>query len=77
MRVIDVDSHFMEPIDWLEQVDPALAKEIPPSDESFIERVVQGVVGDLLAAAYPAARSRPWSRRSGCSSMRSRRPRST
>jgi uncharacterized protein len=50
MRVIDVDSHFMEPIDWLEQVDPTLAKLIPPSDESFIERVVQGVVGDLLEA---------------------------
>ena len=50
MRVIDVDSHFMEPTDWLEQVDPVLAKEIPPSDESFIERVVQGVVGDLIEA---------------------------
>src|SRR5262245_50520414 len=50
MRVIDVDSHFMEPIDWLEQVDPTLAKEIPPSDESFIERGVQGVVGDLIEA---------------------------
>jgi predicted TIM-barrel fold metal-dependent hydrolase len=50
MRVIDVDSHFMEPVDWLEQIDPALAKLIPPSDESFIERVVQGVVGDLLEA---------------------------
>jgi len=50
MRVIDVDSHFMEPLDWLEQVDPTLAKQIPPSEESFIERVVQGVVGDLLEA---------------------------
>ncbi|MDB5394107.1 MAG: hypothetical protein JWM91_1613 [Rhodospirillales bacterium] len=50
MRVIDVDSHFMEPIDWLEQIDPTLAELIPPSDESFIERVVQGVVGDLIEA---------------------------
>ena len=50
MRVIDVDSHFMEPVDWLEQIDPTLAKLIPPSDESFIERVVQGVVGDLIEA---------------------------
>jgi predicted TIM-barrel fold metal-dependent hydrolase len=50
MRVIDVDSHFMEPVDWLERIDPTLAKQIPPSDESFIERVVQGVVGDLLEA---------------------------
>jgi len=50
MRVIDVDSHFMEPIDWLDQVDPTLAKLIPPTNESFIERVVQGVVGDLIEA---------------------------
>jgi predicted TIM-barrel fold metal-dependent hydrolase len=50
MRVIDVDSHFIEPVDWLEQIDPALAREIPPSDESFVERVVQGVVGDLIEA---------------------------
>lgn len=46
MRVIDVDSHFLEPVDWLAQVDPALAAEIPPSDP--IERIVQNVVGDLL-----------------------------
>ena len=46
MRVIDVDSHFLEPPDWLEQVDPTLAKEIPPSDP--MDRVVRGVVGDLL-----------------------------
>ena len=46
MRVIDVDSHFLEPVDWLQQVDPGLAAEIPPADP--IERIVQGVVGDLL-----------------------------
>ena len=46
MRVIDVDSHFLEPVDWLAQVSPALAAEIPPCDP--IERIVQGVVGDLL-----------------------------
>lgn len=46
MRVIDVDSHFLEPPDWLEQIDPTLATEIPPSDP--IDRVVRGVVGDLL-----------------------------
>jgi predicted TIM-barrel fold metal-dependent hydrolase len=56
MRVIDVDSHFMEPLDWLEQVDPSLAKAIPPSEESFIERVVQGVVGDLIEAIPRAQR---------------------
>ncbi|MAG30265.1 MAG: hypothetical protein CL908_05140 [Deltaproteobacteria bacterium] len=46
MRVIDVDSHYLEPPGWLEQVDPALAKEIPASDAT--DRVVRGVVGDLL-----------------------------
>ena len=46
MRVIDVDSHYFEPPDWLSQVDPALAAEIPPGDP--IERVVRFVVGDLL-----------------------------
>lgn len=46
MRVVDVDSHFLEPTDWLQQVDPDLAKELPASDP--ILRVVQNVVGDLL-----------------------------
>ena len=46
MRVVDVDSHYFEPPDWLSQVDPALAAEISPGDP--IERVVRFVVGDLL-----------------------------
>lgn len=46
MRVIDIDAHYLEPPDWLEQVDPKLAAEIPPHDA--IERVVRFVVGDLL-----------------------------
>jgi predicted TIM-barrel fold metal-dependent hydrolase len=46
MRVIDVDSHYFEPTDWLAQVDPKLAAEIPSHDA--IERVVRFVVGDLL-----------------------------
>ena len=46
MRLIDVDSHFLEPPDWLHTIDPKLAAEIPPGDP--IERIVQGVVGDLL-----------------------------
>jgi len=54
MRVIDVDSHFMEPLDWLEQTDPALARELPPA--SFEERVVRGVVGDLLDIIPPHQR---------------------
>jgi len=46
MRLIDVDSHFLEPPDWLQSIDPELAAEIPPGDP--IERIVIGVVGDLL-----------------------------
>lgn len=46
MRLIDVDSHFLEPPDWLARIDPVLAREIPPHDP--IDRIVQGVVGDLL-----------------------------
>lgn len=46
MRVIDVDSHFLEPPDWLRTIDPKLASEIPAGDP--IERIVIGVVGDLL-----------------------------
>ena len=54
MRVIDVDSHFMEPLDWLEKTDPGLAAELPPSN--FAERVARGVVGDLLDKIPPAER---------------------
>ena len=54
MRVIDVDSHFMEPLDWLEQTDPALARQLPPV--SFEERVVRGVVGELLDIIPPNQR---------------------
>jgi predicted TIM-barrel fold metal-dependent hydrolase len=54
MRVIDVDSHFLEPPGWLDQIDPNLAREIPPSDP--IDRVVRGVVGDLLDVVPPGQR---------------------
>jgi len=30
VKVIDVDAHFHEPIDWLNSVDPQLAAELPP-----------------------------------------------
>ena len=46
MRVIDVDSHYFEPADWLASVDPDLAAELPSQDT--VERVVRFVVGDLL-----------------------------
>ena len=46
MRVIDVDSHYFEPPDWLASVDPGLAAELPREDT--VERVVRFVVGDLI-----------------------------
>ena len=46
MRVIDVDSHYFEPPDWLASVDPDLAAQLPAEDT--IERVVRFVVGDLI-----------------------------
>lgn len=46
MRVIDVDSHYFEPPDWLATVDPDLAAQLPPEDT--VERVVRFVVGDLI-----------------------------
>src|SRR5262245_46763397 len=30
MRVIDVDAHFHEPVDWLQVSRPALAEQLPP-----------------------------------------------
>ncbi len=30
MRIIDIDSHLMEPPDWMSVVNPALAAELPP-----------------------------------------------
>jgi len=62
MRVIDSDSHYFEPADWLSQIDPALAAEIPPHDP--IERVVRFVVGDLLDAVPRNSTSSPPSTRS-------------
>ena len=35
MRLIDVDSHFLEPPDWLHSIDPKLAAEIPAGDPNF------------------------------------------
>ena len=29
MRIIDVDSHFNEPVDWFEKANPKLAAKLP------------------------------------------------
>ena len=41
MRIIDVDSHLMEPPDWIRVVSPALAAELPPP-EKFIDLIRAG-----------------------------------
>jgi predicted TIM-barrel fold metal-dependent hydrolase len=57
MRIVDADSHFMEPMDWFEQVDPKLAKQIPP--HSHLEMLFEVVGGDLFASLPPALRPDP------------------
>lgn len=44
MRVVDVDSHFHEPLDWLERQDPALAAELPPP-QRFLDMLRTMLVG--------------------------------
>ena len=53
MRIIDVDAHLHEPLDWLEQTDPALAAEIGPPAR-FMD-----VAGALFGATDPAFQALP------------------
>ena len=56
MRV-DADSHFMEPLDWIDELFPALAAQLPPID--IVEMVATAVLpGDDLVANLPP-RMRP------------------
>lgn len=57
MTIIDVDSHFYEPFDWLEQTDPALAAEIPKID--IVTLMTTSIAGDLLASLPPELRPAP------------------
>ena len=54
MRLIDVDSHFHEPLDWLQDFYPDLARELPPVSQ--VEFILQFTGGDLLAAIAPDQR---------------------
>ena len=52
MPVIDVDSHLMEPFDWLETRFPELAEELPPVDViGEMLRVSQDDMMDALPAS--------------------------
>ena len=57
MTVIDVDSHFFEPFDWLDKTDPELAAEIPEVDELTL--VLTTAFGEVLAALPPQNRPNP------------------
>lgn len=57
MRIIDVDSHFHEPVDWFEKANPALAAKLPQM--SATEQFLDIVVGDLFSSIPPAMRPDP------------------
>ena len=49
MRIVDVDSHFYEPLDWLDEHFPALAAQLPPlSISDFIFRFGMSDVLDAI-----------------------------
>ena len=54
MPVIDVDSHFYEPFDWLESVDPELAAEVPRGDP--LDVALSTAFGEVLSTLPDAVR---------------------
>jgi uncharacterized protein len=57
MRIIDPDSHFIEPVDWLEKGFPKLAAQIPPI--ALSEIVAESIAGDAVASLPPSHRPNP------------------
>lgn len=57
LLIIDADSHFHEPADWLATVDKQLAEQLPPLTPA--EQFLDVVVGDLFASIPPALRPDP------------------
>ncbi|ODU01584.1 MAG: hypothetical protein ABS81_20305 [Pseudonocardia sp. SCN 72-86] len=56
MTVIDIDSHFVEPLDWFEVGFPALAAQLPPMN--LVDVFARSARGDQeLAPLPPAPRS--------------------
>ena len=51
MRVIDVDSHFMEPFTWFEDAFPEIHAKCPPVP--LVEMVVEALMGDLVTSLPP------------------------
>jgi predicted TIM-barrel fold metal-dependent hydrolase len=48
MRIIDVDAHFHEPVDWLQRTDPAIAEQLGPPAR-FME------IAGRLFGGFPSA----------------------
>ena len=48
MRVIDTDSHFMEPLGWFQESFPDLAQRCPRVP--LVEMVVEALMGDLVSS---------------------------
>jgi predicted TIM-barrel fold metal-dependent hydrolase len=57
MRIIDVDSHFHEPLDWFEKANPTLAAKLPRMNAA--EQLIDIGVGDLFSSVPPALRPDP------------------
>jgi predicted TIM-barrel fold metal-dependent hydrolase len=62
MRIVDVDAHLHEPLDWVEQTNPVLAKELgPPARFMEVADAVFSNPDPVFAAALPE-RQRPTGR---------------
>ena len=48
MLIIDADAHYVEPYNWLEQVDPELSALIPY--EAILESLLTGTIAEMLAS---------------------------
>jgi predicted TIM-barrel fold metal-dependent hydrolase len=59
MTVIDVDSHFFEPLDWLSEF-PELRREVPETDKLTL--ILTTAFGEVLASLPPQYRPNPYAR---------------
>jgi predicted TIM-barrel fold metal-dependent hydrolase len=60
MPVIDVDSHYYEPFDWLERTAPDVAAEVPKVDK--VTLVLTTAFGEVLSTLPPEVKPDPYSR---------------
>ncbi len=57
MRIIDADSHFMEPLGWFQDSFPELAEKCPPVP--LVDMVVEALMGDLVTSLPPGLELEP------------------